>query len=87
MSRANIVSIVNLAAGLEAAGEIADAFGQEEIGIPLEGAAIAANELEGIVVTFQLRAGGTCSYRYDGEAAAAILAGADPAGFSGVDFP
>lgn len=83
MSRGNIVSIVNIGAGLEAAGEVADILGQPEIGISIEAAGIAANEAEGVVVTFQLRSGGTRSYRYDGEAAAAILSGADPAGFSG----
>ena len=83
MSRANIVSIVNLAAGVEAAGAIADALGQEEIGIPLEGLSLAADELEGIIVTFQLRSGGTRSYKYYGSDAEAIMNGADPAGFAG----
>jgi hypothetical protein len=83
MSRGNVISIVRIGGGLESVGEIAGAVGAEELAAPIELAGLAADELEGIVVTFQLRSGGTRSYRYSGDAAAAILGGADPAQFSG----
>jgi hypothetical protein len=83
MSRANIISIVSLSAGLEAAGEIAGALGQAEIAVPFEGAALAADELTGIIVTFSVHEGGTRSYKYYGSDAEAIENGADPAGFLG----
>lgn len=85
MSRGNIVSIVNLGEAAEIAGgilgEIAEPIGGGLIGeeIGQEVGDLAA----GIVVTFQLRSGGTRSYRYDGEAAAAVLAGSDPSNYAG----
>jgi hypothetical protein len=83
MSRGNITSIVRIGGGLESVGEIAGAVGAEELAAPIELAGLAADELEGIIVTFSVHEGGTRSYKYYGSDAEAIENGADPAGFLG----
>jgi hypothetical protein len=44
---------------------------------------VPTDEGIGLEVTFQTREGGLRVYLYEGGAAAAIMAGADPAGFHG----
>lgn len=86
MSRANIVSIESVGSEEGAIiggvlGEIAEPLGGGIIGEEL-GEAVG-EEVSGIVVTFSVHGGGTRSYQYDGDAAAAILAGDDPSNYSG----
>lgn len=69
MSTDNIVSIIPAGGAMAAlGGAVGDAVG-------------AATD--GVLVTFKTHGGGTRTYAYSGSDAEAILAGADPAQFSG----
>lgn len=84
MSRSNVISIEPDLEGLaiDAGTGAVEGF---EGGLPgaIAGAAMDAAG-SAILVTFAVHgAEGTRTYRYEGEAAAAILAGSDPAGYEG----
>lgn len=86
MSTANIVSIESFGTiGAAVGGAIGGAFGGAagaEFGAEV---GEAAGNLFGCTVTFRLRNGSTRSYVYYGSDATAIMAGADPASYSGTE--